>query len=557
MKENRHSMVMVFIFLVLLVFPAWAASLQGATEPTGIIDESKRLTVFISDLHLGPGKEEGGKDWLAIEDFRWDQDFSKFLDFIAAEGKNNTDLIILGDLLELWQSAKMRCEGLKGNRICRMLDCEHGNENLGCTEEEALVRAQRIISSHDNVFKALGVFAKAKGGTNRIIILPGNHDASLLYPKVANAVLAAISQADIIERNCVIQGSVCIKNEGYWLSKDGLIFADHGHALDKANSFDSWPRPFIEEKGKLYLQRPFGEQLVQQYYNTYEERFPIIDNLSEESLGIRLGIAAEGFSTFKDIGRFFKFLTLQLSWGQFAHGLGEEQAQRVDWDIQEIRKKNDVNFLIDSMDPNDPIRNIAQQAASEGEINVRPSDLTCEEIGMLCDYRAALRSKEMRQDGKSTVTICPTKTETLGYAVDKILNRKKKNIAEHLSKSYDLVRSPNSKPFDFYLYGHTHHAETLEVSMGWGGVNVLNTGSFQRVATKEQLDGIKNRKAAEIGKILKDKEILPEVRPEDLPACYNFVRVDYNNGKPEPNLACWIPGPNGKLFPKNKCSCVK
>lgn len=51
------------------------------------------MKVFISDLHLGDGTR--------TEDFHRDNQFLKFLDFVE---KNAAELIIVGDLLELWQS---------------------------------------------------------------------------------------------------------------------------------------------------------------------------------------------------------------------------------------------------------------------------------------------------------------------------------------------------------------------------------------------------------------------------------------------------------------------
>jgi UDP-2,3-diacylglucosamine pyrophosphatase LpxH len=51
------------------------------------------MKVFISDLHLGDG--------LRTDDFHRDKQFLKFLDFVEVEAK---ELIILGDLFELWQA---------------------------------------------------------------------------------------------------------------------------------------------------------------------------------------------------------------------------------------------------------------------------------------------------------------------------------------------------------------------------------------------------------------------------------------------------------------------
>jgi UDP-2,3-diacylglucosamine pyrophosphatase LpxH len=51
------------------------------------------MKIFISDLHLGDGSR--------TDDFHRDKDFLEFLEFVQSQAK---ELIIVGDLLELWQA---------------------------------------------------------------------------------------------------------------------------------------------------------------------------------------------------------------------------------------------------------------------------------------------------------------------------------------------------------------------------------------------------------------------------------------------------------------------
>jgi hypothetical protein len=62
-----------------------------------------RLAIFISDLHMGLGKDEAGA-WFPTEDFRWPAALEGFLDHISSEGRDAVDLVIVGDFLELWQT---------------------------------------------------------------------------------------------------------------------------------------------------------------------------------------------------------------------------------------------------------------------------------------------------------------------------------------------------------------------------------------------------------------------------------------------------------------------
>lgn len=71
----------------------------------------ERLLVFISDIHLGLGKQDDGT-WSATEDFRWDSALQGFLEHISEKGNHEVDLVVLGDFLELWQPpANVVCTG--------------------------------------------------------------------------------------------------------------------------------------------------------------------------------------------------------------------------------------------------------------------------------------------------------------------------------------------------------------------------------------------------------------------------------------------------------------
>src|ERR1039458_10035150 len=157
----------------------------------------------------------------------------------------------------------------------------------------------------------------AVSGDNRLIIVPGNHDAVLLFPKVAKTLLARIGAP--AERASVLA-------QGYWLSPDQQIYAEHGHQIgEELNRFDGWPRPFIAVKKTQYIQRPWGEQMVQQFYNDYEKKYPVIDNFTDDSIGLGYGFAAEGkVGSFAGGARFFRMALFQMSLQQFARSLGGE-----------------------------------------------------------------------------------------------------------------------------------------------------------------------------------------------------------------------------------------
>ena len=227
-----------------------AGACASATAPAPAVRAdagSPRTIVIISDLHLGVGKDPATGDWHAFEDFRWAPEFTRFLAAVNKAGSGRTDLVLNGDTFELWQSLRDDCTVA----------------DVGCSEADARRRIGHVIAQHRDELDALADFARA--GENTVTIVPGNHDAALLFPAVAAAVVDALA---------VPAPRVRVELRGSWISPDGLVYAEHGHQIGhEVNRFEGWPTPFVE-RGQRFLRRPWGEQFVQAFYNDFERRYP-------------------------------------------------------------------------------------------------------------------------------------------------------------------------------------------------------------------------------------------------------------------------------------------
>src|SRR6266571_1274595 len=65
-----------------LLFSALVAILVCRSTHVGLVAQqvtTGRLTVIVSDLHLGVGKDPGSGQWHALEDFRWGDALRSFL----------------------------------------------------------------------------------------------------------------------------------------------------------------------------------------------------------------------------------------------------------------------------------------------------------------------------------------------------------------------------------------------------------------------------------------------------------------------------------------------
>ena len=91
-------------------------------------ERKERMKLFVSDLHLGDGTR--------ADDFHRDDEFLKFLDFAAREAE---ELIIVGDLMDLWQSDL--------NRII----FEHTDVVSALIALRSEIRVTYIVGNHDYI----------------------------------------------------------------------------------------------------------------------------------------------------------------------------------------------------------------------------------------------------------------------------------------------------------------------------------------------------------------------------------------------------------------------
>ena len=357
-------------------------------------------------------------------------------------------------------------------------------------------------------------------------MVPGNHDAALLMPAIGQELLRAIgARAD----------RATIAQTGYWYSDDGRILAEHGHQFDKVNSFDGWPEPFSRSADSLVMRRPWGEQMVQSFYNRYEYQFQAIDNFESESKGIGFALRALGRSAAASGGgAFLKFLLLDTTFSQKRDFLDEEPPQTAPaWDLEAIRKSNDPRLLALSVDPLDPLSAVLQDLLAAGELPVRPADLSDDELDFVCTRAEAL-AQGAAQDAAKVVR-CQRKDapdENLGWLVDKILKRDDENLAHHLWSAREQLQKQGRARPGVYVYGHTHAAKPthdLQLAHDWN-IAVANTGAFQRIATDEFILGL--------GAAANKPDFLATLRLEDVPACYPFVTIA-DPAKPDPVLRYW------------------
>lgn len=495
--------------------------------------QSTRQVVAVSDLHVGAGQVSGGA-WNPVEDFRWGSEFKAFLDHIGRSSNNTTDLVLAGDVFELWQSPLMQCSADSASPGCVITECNEKNPDLGCSEADALRRLGQVLDRHPEFVSALRQFVAA--GDNRVFIVPGNHDAALLLPS-ARAVLAQRFASP----------RIVLMDKGYWLSEDGRIYADHGHQADFVNQFKGWPRPFSTRDNVQYMAKPWGENMVQQFYNQYEYVFPVIDNLSTEAAGIRFALDRSTLlQSAASVGKFLKFLLLQASLRQNVALLGEdgEVITEARWDYGNVRAKP-AGFFIDVLKSEPALyAQVRQAQAAPGGLEWSTAELSDDQLDAICKTKAMI-DRDRPQD---EVALCPRIDAVLGGTWSGITSEPAAVMRAYLVPVLDALAGTRNHLANVYIYGHTHRAEPPEIlqlgatRFGLASLEVVNTGAFQRIASPAQVDAISAAKSTPGTRVTPAALV-----PEDLPACYNYVLVAPYATLPASRLMKWHAGANGKM----------
>ena len=211
---------------------------------------NKRVTVIVSDLHMGGGRADPGDDFIYQ-----DSQFPRFLreQLHTAEGqRGDIELIINGDFLEFAQVVP-EAYTIQSSRFW-------------CSQGESQRKLRAILDGHPEVLDALREFQEPG---NHVTIFAGNHDVDLYWPDVMGDLQRAVGDKLSVE-----VGEV-------WYSRyEGRLRISHGHMLDPANSFRHWDEPMLlADHGEIRLEMCPGTLFMVHFVNWLEAKYPLADNI--------------------------------------------------------------------------------------------------------------------------------------------------------------------------------------------------------------------------------------------------------------------------------------
>jgi len=457
-----------------------------------------RNVVVISDLHMGVGQTMGNK-WDPTEDFRWAAALDGFLKNLA-ERLPKTDLVLAGDIFELWQP--------RDEEACEGKDADHG-----CTVQEMEKILERSLDAHAAELKSIDAFAGRDG--NCVFFIPGNHDAVLVIDSLWKQVRSRFLKASCVKREA----------DGVWESASRKIVVEHGHQIGSdSNAYSNWPKIVREIDGKKYIERTWGEWFVQSLFNKEEAELPLIDNLTPHTAGVRYKIQhPEDLGTIENVAMFLRFNLLETSLRQKIQSLGKDERGNPQWNLEQGRELGYELFL-GALDPKDPFAIALQEDTVDSswgklraELSKQAKALPNQEVRSLCDQIAMRGYKPDCAD------------ETLGAAIESVLFSR-----EHITRRHVKKHSETLGKMELFIYGHTHAFE-----LKWSAkvddlinVNVINTGAFQRLVDDARLRAL----AAQANKRPVD---LLEGSLDALDACYTFAEIP-NGDVRLAQLRAWI-----------------
>lgn len=224
-------------------------------------------THVISDLHIGAGP-------LDDCDHELEAGLCAYLQQLATDGAKY-ELVIAGDFLDFAQAPPAEGRDLTATSIRGIPLC--------FTEAQSKEKLHAILNAHPAVSAALRQFLDGNH-SNRLVIMPGNHDADFFWPSVRAAFIEG-----------VIRGAPALSTRVrfhldpvYRPPAAPSIWIEHGHQYDPLNSFfvdgeprwsDAQPPIMVDVGGTPRLLECIGTRFMVRFMNRLDALYPFIDNV--------------------------------------------------------------------------------------------------------------------------------------------------------------------------------------------------------------------------------------------------------------------------------------
>ncbi|UCC61946.1 MAG: hypothetical protein JSV36_14290 [Anaerolineae bacterium] len=287
-----------------------------------MLRREQRNLLVVSDLHLSEGFDEAEGLWSINEDFFFDDQFARCLQFAqrqrARYGGAPWRLILNGDIFDFRQVIVPRDDQVKQEiREKRLLEKRRTSAttepapseevyHLSLTEKNygpgtsrvmSSWRVDRVYQGHKGFFQVLAWFVACG---NELVFIKGNHDIELHWLKVQMGIKRQLCEAyeaaqdgglyDLDWQGLPNALGRAELDRVYFLPwnyyEPKRVYIEHGQQFHSTDSeaYILWPvLPPEENELELTLGDLFGRYFV----NKLEELFPLMDNMKPFSKGMQ------------------------------------------------------------------------------------------------------------------------------------------------------------------------------------------------------------------------------------------------------------------------------
>lgn len=198
----------------------------------------RKVAIFMSDFHLGQKNR--------VEEFHTDDEFAELLGRLSQfHAENEVDLVLLGDVLDLWTTVtnplEERAETLQDIDLYLPIMSAPMLPAALYKEKE---KVSAIIAKHPTFFETLGRFLIHEPKKRRVLYVPGNHDHSLVSTDLQQIIVDSILTPPIMElsqrRNPTITKDDLARQIEFpiYYKDDYLaVYAEHGNQLTYGGVF--------------------------------------------------------------------------------------------------------------------------------------------------------------------------------------------------------------------------------------------------------------------------------------------------------------------------------
>ena len=243
--------------------------------------------LVISDLHIGAGS-------LDDCDHHLEQQLLDFFAWILKEC-SPVELVINGDFLDFVQADPWAGSDLESKTLSEIPLC--------FTEVQSERKIEAILKAHPNIFESLSNILNGNKN-NRLVILPGNHDADFFWPSVRARFIEAVCGNEKILSNRINFHL----EQVYRPAISPSIWIEHGHQRDPINAFlvaqiDDWgmvdgppkaywsanePPIFSDVNGLRRLYECIGTRFLIKFLNGLDADYPFVDNVKPFSRFLKI-----------------------------------------------------------------------------------------------------------------------------------------------------------------------------------------------------------------------------------------------------------------------------